>query len=46
MTKDEFLYDHDLSLITDLINREQIFRNSESDYNQMIQQPERARDLL
>lgn len=46
MTKDEFLYDHDLSLITDLINREQMFRNSASDYNQMIQPAERARDLL
>lgn len=45
MTKDEFLYDHDLDLIVDLINREVEFRNGNTE-GKNNKETVRARDLL
>lgn len=47
MTKDEFLYDHDLDLIVDLINREVEFMNGENEGQpQKSNKTVRATDFL
>lgn len=48
MTKQEFLYDHDIDSIVDLINREIKFKNGESGdtKTQTSNEPVRATDFL
>ncbi|WP_171031232.1 hypothetical protein [Ruoffia tabacinasalis] len=46
MTKDEFMFDHDLDLIIDLINREIELRNSDEPANDNNNEVMRATDFL
>ena len=45
MTKEEFLFDHDLDLIVDLINREVEFRNGNAE-GKNNKETVRAKDFL